>query len=56
MAELNVTDRNDEACCAPEHQATCCEPGAKADWCGHEEGCGCDKAISTTIRAEKQDA
>ncbi len=36
MAELTA-----DPCCAPERQATCCEPAAKDDCCGHEEGCGC---------------
>jgi hypothetical protein len=37
MAELTATTA--DPCCPAEQQATCCEPNAKADCCGHEESC-----------------
>lgn len=57
-----MADLTADPCCAPEQQATCCEPSAsaKADCCGHEEVCGCDadavgrKAGALTRRAFKQ--
>jgi hypothetical protein len=55
MAELSMADTVSEPCCTPEQHASCCEPSAKTDCCGHEEGCGCDNAVSAIIRAEKQD-
>ncbi len=36
MAELTDIEKTAEACCAAERQATCCEPCAEADCCGHE--------------------
>jgi arsenite methyltransferase len=53
MAELSTTNTTADRCCAAEEQAICCEPGAKADCCGHEEGCGCDAGtpdVRETVR------
>jgi arsenite methyltransferase len=51
MAELTTTaETTANACCAPEAQVTCCEPSAKADCCGHDEGCGCTAADTTTTQ------
>jgi len=41
MADMSTTDTPADACCAPEQQAKCCEPSAKADCRGHGDGCGC---------------
>jgi arsenite methyltransferase len=41
MAELTAAETAADPCCPPERQWICCEPSAKADCCGHENGCGC---------------
>jgi hypothetical protein len=40
MAELSGSPGAEE-CCSSERQQACCEPSAKAESCGREEGCGC---------------
>jgi ubiquinone/menaquinone biosynthesis C-methylase UbiE len=48
MAELTPAETTADSCCAAERQTTCCEPSAKADCCGHEDGCGCDAGTTST--------
>ena len=42
MADVTIAETSADACCTTEQQASCCEPSAKEDCCGHDEGCGCD--------------
>jgi arsenite methyltransferase len=46
MAELSAAETPADPCCALEQQASCCEPSAKSDCCGREQGCGCDADAS----------
>jgi len=48
MAELTAAETTADPCCASEQQATCCEPSAKSDCCGHNEGCGCAAGTTAT--------
>ena len=43
MADMTTADTATTQCCSTEQQAVCCEPSAKADCCGHDEGCGCEE-------------
>jgi arsenite methyltransferase len=43
MVELTDEPR---ACCAPAHQAACCEASENGDRCGHSESCACDAGLA----------
>jgi hypothetical protein len=48
MAELAATKTTADPCCASEQQTSCCEPSAKVDCCGHEDGCACAAGSDAT--------